>query len=1435
MASKFEILLQARLDKSSSTEQIRADIKTLEKNLALNIPINVNTKSTNELKNSLKEVENAAKGAKEHTQGLSDIASKFSRWQIIGDVIHGVKNGIQDMVEQVFELDASLTEFRKVTDLTEDQMDSFINKSYEVAESVARTGREAIDAATEFSKAGYKEEASDLAKIALLYQNIADEQVSTSDATALIVSQMKAFNVEGKDAIKVIDQINSVSNNFAVSSAQLATAIPKVSATMAQAGNSMSETIALVTAGSEIMTGQSSRVARGLRSITLNLQGMDDEGNENLELVAAMEKDFNKLGITLYDTDGQLRSTFNIFKDLAKVYPNLDQNTKNYYASLIGGKTQVDVVNSILSNFNTALKANETAMDSSGSAMKENETYVNSLAGKLGTLNSAWEQLSQKTINSNMIKILLGIATAFLQISNAIGGLQVLFPTIASFVALWQFDKVTSGINALKTSIKGIGAYLSTLKELSKETGKSMISVFTQTMTSATKLKLSIVGIGLALSAAVAVYNIWSQAQENAKQKTQEEIDTIENAANGLEDIKKEYNEIKNSQDTEEEQKTKLIKLQETLNDLYKNNNLNLYKGDLEDVNNELDKLKQNKANELMSELAGEEHKYEEQAKHWVDAAYNLGTLGNVFGDLLSGVAADANAMQKSLNLSGNNIFEDLNKVDKAIEQNGKALSWAVENGNTEAAEQFKARAEMLNNTKSLIKRTGKDILDVYEKLYQNRMSGIILTKEQVENLELAGYNMDDYREKMGMLSKETEKNTNLTDEQKKNVDALSKSVEEFRNQLEKDLTYTAKDLENLNTEIDDIQSSYNTLSDAVSEYNENGYMSLDTLQSLLALSPEYLSSLEYVNGQLRINAEAEENLKNKIQSDTLALIENAAMNDLKAISEEKAGKIAKTASENIERSGLVSEEAGALAAEGASGFLKLGAAMASAGQIKLDQSEIDEWANKWANITSTITKSISSTKLGSLTASKTSKSGSKKSSKEVYKPEIDALYKYENALDNAKDAVDRLNDALKNTDNFNEREKYLNQLIKATKDQIKATNDLKNAQVGQINDYIKQLKKQGFQISYNSKTNQLNINNMERLGKFTGDTAKNIEKMIKKIQDLNKDNRSLDSSIRDLNADISDFNDQIKALPEEKLKKFNELMEEFQQSRLDQIQNEIEDIQHEMENDPRLKMLEEQIAALEKQNDELDSQKELEEKLLAVEEAKIKLQNAQRQKTLQVYREGQGFVYEADPDTIKEAADKLQQAQDDLNDKIKQDEIDRLNAEKEALENSYQSRIDALQDFLTEQNYLIDKANREGIQTFEELQKKMAEFGLDNAENLKTATDWLNNYNKSLSDLNKTVGSILSSSTTATDGLIYSSQTQDKINSALSSIMPKIDSNTGLTLSNVRAETTDKDSNTGSIYINSIELPNVKDIDDFIAALKDLPRMASSQSTLRI
>lgn len=176
------------------------------------------------------------------------------------------------------------------------------------------------------------------------------------------------------------------------------------------------------------------------------------------------------------------------------------------------------------------------------------------------------------------------------------------------------------------------------------------------------------------------------------------------------------------------------------------------------------------------------------------------------------------------------------------------------------------------------------------------------------------------------------------------------------------------------------------------------------------------------------------------------------------------------------------------------------------------------------------------------------------------------------------------MNDALKDTDNFNEQEKILRQLIDATNNQINKTNELKNAQSAQMNDYINQLRAQGFAIDYNASKNELFINNMQHLADFSGDTAKNLEKLIKKVQDLNDDNRSLDGSVRDLTGDVKDYYEQLEEIPEKKLKKFNELMKEFQQGRLDQIQNQIDDIQHEMDNDPRLKQLEEQIEALEKQ-----------------------------------------------------------------------------------------------------------------------------------------------------------------------------------------------------------------------------------------------------------
>lgn len=66
-----------------------------------------------------------------------------------------------------------------------------------------------------------------------------------------------------------------------------------------------------------------------------------------------------------------------------------------------------------------------------------------------------------------------------------------------------------------------------------------------------------------------------------------------------------------------------------------------------------------------------------------------------------------------------------------------------------------------------------------------------------------------------------------------------------------------ALSIEDANDAIDSLQSAYTSLSGAVEEYNTKGYLTLDTLQSLLELEPEYLACLQTENGQLVLNKNA--------------------------------------------------------------------------------------------------------------------------------------------------------------------------------------------------------------------------------------------------------------------------------------------------------------------------------------------------------------------------------------------------------------------------------------------------------------------------------------------------------------------------------------------------------------------------------------------------
>ncbi len=212
------------------------------------------------LEKTTKHIKNQSFATDNWTYNWSKAMQSFLTYNTVTQFFNTISNGIQDMIMEVKDLDDSLTELKKVTDLEGESLENFVSEAYSAGQNVAKTGKEMVDSATSFAKAGYDDsEILKLGEVAAMYTNIADEEISTADAADFIIAQLKAFNLEASDtnetlenSYHIIDAVNEVSNNFAVSSSDIATNMGKASSVMANAGNSMEQMIGLNNRSSKI-------------------------------------------------------------------------------------------------------------------------------------------------------------------------------------------------------------------------------------------------------------------------------------------------------------------------------------------------------------------------------------------------------------------------------------------------------------------------------------------------------------------------------------------------------------------------------------------------------------------------------------------------------------------------------------------------------------------------------------------------------------------------------------------------------------------------------------------------------------------------------------------------------------------------------------------------------------------------------------------------------------------------------------------------------------------------------------------------------------------------------------------------------------------------------------------------------------------------------
>lgn len=186
---------------------------------------------------------------------MGEIASYISGMNLISRFTQELRRGIQ----YIREIDLALTELRKVTDKTEESYDEFLKTASKIGERLGTTISAVTEATSTFAKLGYSmEQATEMAESAIVYKNVGDNIASTEDAANSIISTMKGFGMEASEAMAIVDRFNEIGNSFAVTSQGLGEALRLSASALNEGGNSLDESIGLITAANEVVNDPSS-------------------------------------------------------------------------------------------------------------------------------------------------------------------------------------------------------------------------------------------------------------------------------------------------------------------------------------------------------------------------------------------------------------------------------------------------------------------------------------------------------------------------------------------------------------------------------------------------------------------------------------------------------------------------------------------------------------------------------------------------------------------------------------------------------------------------------------------------------------------------------------------------------------------------------------------------------------------------------------------------------------------------------------------------------------------------------------------------------------------------------------------------------------------------------------------------------------------------
>ncbi|WP_299831193.1 phage tail tape measure protein [uncultured Metabacillus sp.] len=387
----------------------------------------------------------ASKDSIDFGDALNQAFTKFPIWMIASTAFFAPLQMLNSFVDTLYLLDERLTSIAKVSDEGTNLSQIFDNAN-ESANRFGQTIENSLKSLEEIIKLGLPAaDAEQINQDAMLLGTVGEFE-SSAEAGRALVAVYRQYKMEIEDVSKVVDSWNELSNKSGVETTDLANALSKSSSAANTAGVSFDQLNALAATVGETMRISGSETGNFLKTLSTRYLRSDTQSI------------IESLGVSTKDSEGELRSLFDVLTDLGKVYNNFTSAQKNQVNEALGGVYHINKVAVALEQTDRIYQNLESSINSYGSATKELETFQGSLRFQTNQMLNSFSELvhviGESGAQDALLALIEGVTfmtNGFTELTDATDGWNLKLPILIGLV--WGGVKA---FGALRVAITGV-------------------------------------------------------------------------------------------------------------------------------------------------------------------------------------------------------------------------------------------------------------------------------------------------------------------------------------------------------------------------------------------------------------------------------------------------------------------------------------------------------------------------------------------------------------------------------------------------------------------------------------------------------------------------------------------------------------------------------------------------------------------------------------------------------------------------------------------------------------------------------------------------------------------------------------------------------------------------------------------------------------------